>query len=218
MKHLKTKTCLIALVVFLLIPVSAADKVFNIKMTMHKNDTASIDDIEIYDAEKSSYQEEEGDYKFFIQDSNGETIWRENRSMTWFIMSNPPKPVDKIPLTVNAPYSKESEIFGVRKKGEVIKQVNLTSNLCSEFDDSCKPFCDGKGVDPDCTCGDGVCQDFEGQQICPSDCSEGSREVNESSPSSEVSGEKDEESFVWLYPVIGLLVALLLWLIFRSDL
>lgn len=88
---------------------------------------------------------------------------------------------------------------------DVVFTVDLEDEFCSgEPDGECRSFCDGKQVDVDCSCGDGVCHPHESEETCPEDCVD---DTGIGDDPTDVD-EPDEDPLV--SPLIGAVAALLI--------
>jgi len=166
------KPILLLCISALILTVGSAERVFHIEMDLHKNDTAKFNEIELYENGKpSNYYGNPGNYSYYLKNKNEEVLWEEERKFTWFMLSDPPQPIDEIPISKNIPYHSNATIFGLEKNNNTIIEVNIPDKICLNFDNTCSSYCEGKNADVDCTCGDGVCQESSNErELCPEDC------------------------------------------------
>lgn len=147
------------------------------EVTAYRNGTVSFNDLRINQVEEISINEGYGNNLKIEALSSKEEFWNYNKELTFkkYIM-----PIGKY-RTVNkrinmiripANYT-ETRIIFYRNGSEklTVTQEDLNSRLCSNFDNKCSSYCEGKGVDVDCTCGDGVCQESSNErELCSQDC------------------------------------------------
>lgn len=73
--------------------------------------------------------------------------------------------------TLWLPYTGETTEIYLEKKQETVASVDLVSELCVKDDGICPRYCRGKRVDPDCSCGNQVCDEKANEdRFCPEDC------------------------------------------------
>lgn len=174
------KTTILIILITLITPLTAADQVFHLELTVHSNDTAELESITTFEGQETKYYGEKGEYSFQLIENNSKKIWEQNRSINWMLMTNPPTPINTTPVSLNIPYSKSAEGFKLEKENKSLLNVDLAGHLCKNGDNKCTSFCDGKGLDSDCTCGDGICQESSNEKkTCPEDCSEPESEEEE---------------------------------------
>lgn len=173
MKKNTGKITVIILATTALITAVGAEQVFHVELTVNKNDTATLENITVQDGTERNYYGNNGSYSYSITDKDGEKLWQEKRTMNWYLFTNPPRPIKSKDVILEIPYHKEALNLILRKNQRTLVNTTLTNRLCTNFDDTCTPYCNGKGVDVDCTCGDDICQESTNEQeLCPEDCSQ----------------------------------------------
>lgn len=214
--------------ILIFLPVVSATQVFYVQLEVHKNETAEIKNIQVIDGEEQDYYGTEGPYNFYAANRNGEVLWSQERKMNWVILTNPPTPTDTLLVSLRIPYNKSASVIGVEKKGDTVIEENITERLCG-YDNACSSYCSGKGVDPDCTCGDGVCQSHENAEICFEDCGEADVDdgfdgsgssgtgANVSSPEGSDGSSGRGLLVKLIYVLIVVLVLVLLFIFWKSD-
>ncbi len=204
----------ITLIFFIIVVLTAVSgqKSFEAEINVFNNNTAKFNGLNIVDEQAESYQGGSGSYILEAKNSNGDVIWSQNRSINFFLFTQPPTELDNKIQSFSIPYNKNITRLELRKNGQSLISISLEDQLC-EYDRKCSAYCKERGVDIDCTCGDGVCQEHENAELCSDDCSTSSVENTEPS---DKEGE-DGSSFQWTYILVGVLIAGLVAVIFWSD-
>jgi hypothetical protein len=167
----KTVLALMGLTVF--ITGVGAEQVFKVELTVNKNDTAKLGNITVQEGTERTYHGNKGSYHYYLTDKEGEKLWQEKRTMNWYLFTNPPRPIKSKKVILEIPYEEEALTLKLQKNQRILLNTSLTNRLCSNFDNTCISYCDGKGVDVDCTCGDDICQESTNErELCSQDCSQ----------------------------------------------
>lgn len=220
---------ILILILLLTLTFSAvATERFSAQITFYNNGSAEIGQLNKIDTERpesSFYQAEE---EFSIQLKSSKNVIREEDvpvSFSRAITRTKTVYSNKTGLNILIDYEKQVETLTVLHEGIVKDEKKFTKELCSNFDNTCSSYCSGKGVDVDCTCGDGVCQeDANERELCPKDCREspepqdGGGDENQSSTGSvDNSGESTEvvdsgynTGLLIIIAVLAILIALVL--------
>lgn len=192
---------------------------FLAEATFYENgSTPELENLSIVstDTATSYYQTSEG-YKIALLNEK-EVLWEENISIGFRGPYFVPKSKS---IALYMPYYEKADRIQIKKGRKVVLNYSIVNNLCS-LNGKCTDYCSRNNAKVlSCTCGDGVCQDFESQELCSEDCGE---EVEEGGTA--VEGGEGSESFMdgegvamkFVYVLIGLLVLGLVWIVFRSDL
>jgi hypothetical protein len=139
------KYMLLVLVVFLL-PFVQAQEVLWVDLTIDKNDAVVLDSLQVYPGRPTSIMPE-GDYSLRLYTADNEQLYSHSIRVLFYVMSNPPAPVEEQLVSVLLPTFPDMHTFRVYKGEEEIYSVEL--DLCN---------------------GDGVCGSFESAISCPGDC------------------------------------------------
>ncbi len=118
------------------------------------------------------FPSEEGDYEIKIIDEENEEIFEEVLQINFRIWDVPDGPHyrESVIREFWIPYDIESKEIKLIQNGEVSDTVKIPDILC-ETDGECTDYCDYHDAPViDCTCGDGVCHDWESVDTCPEDC------------------------------------------------
>lgn len=210
----KAKLVILALILFS--PNAFSQQSFEVDITVNQNGSAIFEDVELTDDGPEEFHGGSGKYIFKAKNIDGEVLWKQNRSISFFIFTNPPSQIDNKLQSLSIPYKKEIESIELYKDGELILSQEIDKRLC-DLDGECSPYCNGKGLDVDCTCGDKVCQNVESQEVCPEDC--GGLSQGSGNQSSEIPEKSDGGiDFKYVYILLAVLISGLIWMIFRSDL
>lgn len=158
------------LICLLSIATASAQEVVSIEMTIHKNDTATLNEALVVDGQASYYQWE-SDYEIQLLDESASVIYQSPVGVTFLIMSNPPVPTDQIELLHKAPFNDSMRTVRLLKHNQSIFEQELQlcnkNGICDSYETylSCPDDCP---LDEQ----DGVClNDHEG--ICDPDCAQG---------------------------------------------
>ncbi|MFB6180832.1 MAG: hypothetical protein ABEJ93_03055 [Candidatus Nanohalobium sp.] len=168
----KKKALTISLtLIALLNTASSSQQVFDLEITLHKNNTAKLNEVTIEEGEPTQYYGNPGNYSFYIEGPDSTKLWQQKRKIHWFIMTNPPTPTETLPIHLKIPYRRKASIFKITNNGNTILRANITKKICTSYDNKCSSYCKGRNLDVDCTCGDNICQEgLNERELCPSDC------------------------------------------------
>lgn len=164
-------------------------KSFKVDLTVHKDGDVDIHDFSITRTERSP--EQSGNYSLSLEDNANQTLYKYEFSPEFQTSGHTIGSGDQLNETGSKaqerrmsfwiPYNKSATKIVGRHKGETVVKKSLTKKLCQNFDGTCSSYCDGKGIDVDCTCGNDICQESTNEkELCPQDCSDtGSEEPEE---------------------------------------
>ena len=167
------------LILILLIPLigaAHAEDKFRVDATFYNNSSVEINSLQIVkDAERTTALNN-GEFSIVGVNEDGERVI-EGELPVEFLgyvrtqeggMTYEKTSVNKI---VYLNYSKNVTRLHVNTGGEDKASYNIVENKCRNNDSLCSSYCEGKGVDVDCTCGDGVCQESSNErELCSQDC------------------------------------------------
>jgi hypothetical protein len=133
--------CVAAQVVF-------ADPVLSINLNVYKNGSVVMEEIAVID-ERPTFYIKPGDYRLEVKDIAGNTIFNQSINVNFWIMTDPPTPIDMARVWLKVGYTPE------------MKQINL-------FDSANKLVFSGE-INP-CN-NNGICDsEYESTFSCPVDC------------------------------------------------
>lgn len=177
----------LVLIVFLIIAfgtVASADNKFVLDVTFHNNTTTQINDVSVVDVPRTtSFYHVDENVSLDARDGSGNYLYTEPIGLSF---SNYIRTQDggieveseTVQKDLYIPYNRSIEQFDIRFNDTVTASVSLPTRLCIN-DGTCTAYCDGRGIDVDCTCGDSTCQDHESDELCPQDCDPSFNEDNE---------------------------------------
>lgn len=214
------KTMILIMCTSILVAPSISQKKFEIDANFYNDSRSEINNVEIVNTSKNTvYRRLDQNFSLKAKGSNGDLILSEEVPITFsnFVRTKSGGfeiEQEKVNSVLYVAYDRDISRFEIYENGQKKSEFKLKNNICVN-DGKCSDYCKERGVDIDCTCGDGVCQEHENEELCSEDCSTSSGD-----PSKDPSNQSNEESgngFQWLYVVIGVLVTGLLIVIFRSD-
>jgi len=157
-------------------PVEAPGDIFVVDFTLTRNNTVNMSQVAMTDGESTdfgSHDAQEPNYRLTVAAANGSVLFAQGLKIDFTVYPYPqePRTVDDRDFYWRLPYMADAHHIELRdvETAETVFRINLTDRFCG-FDQACSGFCDGKEVDVDCTCGDGVCQDIENTEPCGDDC------------------------------------------------
>lgn len=217
------RTVLLILIFIAIIPAISAQQKFKVDADFYKNNSAEIKDVKILDATRNTNFRKVRENFSLKGYSNGSEVFSGVVPLsfeTYIRTENGGAELtqEKISKSLYIDYNSDIDKFSLIHQNETLDSFLLEKNLCV-YDGKCSSYCSSKDLDPDCTCGDNVCQDFENEEICAEDCGDSppvSKPTNE--PVRSERDESAEPSFGYIYVLIGVFVAILVWLLWRSDL
>lgn len=175
----------------------------------------------------------DGNYSVALIADDGRTFYEESFHISFirYAIAGGREEVNETVVNMRIPYERNATSIEIRKHDNVLETIALPERLCVN-DGTCRSYCDGRGIDIDCTCGDSVCQEHESEELCPQDCDPDYGEPNEEettnndtqdddtdeTPNPGIGGVDDDGGpsiGFYLMLVIGLLFggALVLWFI-----
>lgn len=171
------KTMIISALLVLLAGGAAAEKKFMVDSTFYNNTSAEINDVKILNAQRTTPLREVGS-NFTIEALQNDSNISINGPVPLSFITNVRTTKggytvqkSKVNKMIYLEYSRNITKIQLTINGEVKASFDLIKNFCSSFDDQCISYCNGKGVDVDCTCGDNICQESTNEEeLCPQDC------------------------------------------------
>jgi hypothetical protein len=133
-----------------------AASIFSLDVNINKNNTVELNSFNITEGEPSDSSF--GDYKVRTLDSDSDELYSQNFSASFSVVYDViPNTTAPETETVNTtrkllriPYSYEAESIQILNSGEEIYSLNMPERICTNDDDICPDYCDGKGIDSDC--------------------------------------------------------------------
>jgi len=153
MKKFLTLTTLILLA----ITSATSASIFSLDVNINKNDTVELNSFNITEGEPSDSSF--GGYKVRTLDSDSNELYSQNFSagftVVYDVIPNTTAPetetVNTTRKLLRIPYSYEAESIQILNSGEEIYSLNIPGRVCKNDDDTCPDYCDGKGIDSDCS-------------------------------------------------------------------
>ena len=213
---MKRKIMILIAILTLLAGAASAEKKFMVEATFYSNNTAEIENLEILEASRTTAFRHVGE-NFTIEAYSGENTLEISGEVPLSFVNHirtseggyreVEEEIDKN-LFLN--YQKNITQIKIMHKNQEKTSYNLIDNLCSNFDNTCTAYCDGKGVDVDCTCGDDICQESTNEkELCPEDCSQPQDTRPEPNNTEDQTKEVVDSSYS-NYLLIGIIVAAVL--------
>lgn len=173
---MRDRIALLTLLSVFIMTSGAAQEKFKVDATFYNNSSAEINDVEIVNASRTTeFRQILENITLIGYDSNRNRIFSGKIPLSF--VSNIRTENGGI-MTENRVINKQLyvsynqnitrfEIYDDR----TLDVYNITDNLCV-LDGRCLPYCqENNKVDPDCSCGDNICQSYENAEICAQDCS-----------------------------------------------
>jgi len=171
------KTVLATTVFLLLVTPAASEDKLMVDATFYNNSSAHIDSVEILEAERTTpLRKVSSNFTVTVVDNRSRTVTEGPVPLSFYTNVRTTEggytiEKERVDRRLFLEYDEKAVSIVIRNDGEKEAEIDLTSELCENFDDACSSYCDGKGVDTDCTCGDGVCQNSTNErELCLEDC------------------------------------------------
>lgn len=193
--HIVLLVCIVAVVGIPVVTAQNGDStVFTLDVTLYSEGGGELRDY----AMESGYADKfrghdayEPTHRLVVTDRNGEQVFTQDlhvrfeihpygqehypvpeRNFTWQLpYHEDAKNITLYDLPYDAGHNHSEHDHSTDDTGEreTVFSIDLEEEFC-QSDGECPAFCDGKGVDIDCSCGDGLCQPHESEDTCPEDC------------------------------------------------
>lgn len=151
---------------------------FAIDMTLHKNGSIFVHDVSITVTEWSESQD--GNYTIELVDESDSTIRTHSLNPNFQMsghtvgsgsnLNGTSSETEKRRVGVWVPYNETAVTIEGYYRDTLVTTISIPEKACTSNDGSCSSYCDGRGIDVDCSCGDGTCQSHESEELCPQDC------------------------------------------------
>lgn len=175
---MKKKLMLTLIILTLLLGTVSAEEKFLVDATFYNDNSAEINSVKIIDASRTTSLRHVTE-NFTIQGVNKENQSLKQGSVPLSFINyvrttegGYEEEKERITKRIFLEYNRNITKIKILHEGTEKAEYNLITNLCSNFDNTCISYCDSKGVDVDCTCGDDICQKPTNEkELCPEDCS-----------------------------------------------
>ena len=154
---MKTKILILFTVIALLTGAVSAEKKFMIDSTFYNNTSAEINSVEILEATRTTalrHVEENFTIKALNNQNQSEIKGDIPLSFTSHIRTREGGfeiEEKKIEKTIFLKYQKNITKISIFHENETKAAFDLPANICSSQDGKCSSYCDGRGIDSDCS-------------------------------------------------------------------
>lgn len=145
-----SKAILLCLIILAASPAVAASS-FLFDLTITQDGDVTEQNVDLINQEPLIPGEEQGEYTLRLTDADGNTVYTTptHVSFTKFTFSGT-KQMEETQYFVRVPYHADATTMHLEHDGETLTTASITDALCRSNDGTCRPYCAGKGVDPDC--------------------------------------------------------------------
>ena len=201
----------------------------SVQFYLYSNKTVEIDDVSLINASPDKITTDGDIYTVSLKGEDGEVLAVRSFNPSFHVFTHGEV------YTTNSTYksykfdhSSDMSELVIRKGNKSLKSIVIPEYACDQ-DGRCPDYCAGKGMDPDCGCGNGECEEGRGENFdsCPEDCASGVRDGKcdglrdgKCDPDCDEQNDPDcERSFLknyWPYLLGGIAVLVLIMIIFTS--